>query len=219
MTNAAILAEDPGLRAAVTVAVARALEAPSDWPDAFDTLLRTSFTPFDAALRDPADALADAVAVATASPEAALQTTVRHTRIFIGPSHPLVTPVASAWRPLDPLAPTALLEDCGAHYVEAGLDLSTSVMPVDHAVVQFEFLHYLAWNEAAAGDAENAEAWTLRQSRFWARHMAPWLPEMAQAMVGETRNDPVYAPSADLLAAVVKALDGALQESLAASGA
>ena len=216
MTNAAILAEDPGLRAAVAVSVARAIEAPADWPEAFDTLLRTSFTPFDPALRDPADALADAVGHATASPEAALETTVRHTRIFIGPPHALVMPVASEWRPLDPLAPTALLEKCGAAYAEAGLDLSTSVMPVDHAVVQFEFLHYLAWNEAAAEDADDAEVWTLRQSRFWTQHMAPWLPEMAQALVDETRKDPVYAPSADLLAAVTKALDEALQEPLAA---
>lgn len=216
MTNAAILAEDPGLRAAMTVAVARALEAPADWPDTFDTLLRTSFTPFDAALRDPADALADAIAVATASPEAALQTTVRHTRLFIGPAHPLVTPVASAWRPLDPLAPTALLEACGAAYVEAGLDLSTSVMPVDHVVVQFEFLHYLAWSEATAEDAETAEAWKTRQDRFWARHMAPWLPEMAQALVDETRDDPVYAASADLLLVAVRVLDDALQASVMA---
>ena len=211
MTNAAILAEDPGLRAAVTVAVARALEAPADWPEAFDTLLRSSFTPFDAALRDPADALADAVELATASPEAALQTTVRHTRLFIGPAHPLVTPVASAWRPLDPLAPTALLEECGAAYTEAGLDLSTSMMPVDHAVVQFEFLHYLAWNEATADASEDAEVWNTRQASFWARHMTPWLPEMAQALVDETRDDPVYAASADLLLEVTRVLDDALR--------
>lgn len=216
MTNAALLARDPDLRAAVTVAVARALEAPADWPESFDVLLRTSFTPFDAALRDPADALADAVAPATASPEAALETTVRHTRIFIGPPHALVTPVASEWRPLDPLAPTALLEECGAAYAEAGLDLSTAVMPVDHVVVQFEFLHYLAWTEAAAEDAASAELWKLRQSRFWARHMAPWLPEMSKELVDATKGDPVYAHSAALLAAMTRALDPALQESLPA---
>lgn len=206
MTNAEILADDPGLRAAVCANVARALEAPAAWPTDFDDTLRRVFTPFDPSLRNPADALADAVAGVTTDADA-LGVTVRHTRLFIGPAHPLVTPVASAWRPVDPLAPTALLEDCGAAYAEAGLDLTTGVMPVDHVVVQLEFLHYLAWQEAGAEDAEVATLWHGRQHRFWLRHMAPWLSQMAGALVERAAADAVYAHSGALLLSLCQGLD------------
>lgn len=206
MTNAEILAQDPGLRAAVCATAARALEAPADWPPAFDEMLRSVFTPFDPSLRNPADALADAVADVTTD-AAALAITVRHTRIFIGPAYPMVTPVASAWRPVDPLAPTALLEDCGAAYAEAGLDLTTGVMPVDHVVVELEFLHYLAWQEAGAEDAGTAALWHDRQHRFWTRHMAPWLSEMAEALAVKAAQDAVYSHSGALLLSLCRGLD------------
>jgi DMSO reductase family type II enzyme chaperone len=50
----------------------------------------------------------------------------------------------------------------------------------DHLSVELEFMHFLCFNEASDGDDQLS--WQLAQADFAERHLANWVPQLAQAV-------------------------------------
>jgi DMSO reductase family type II enzyme chaperone len=49
----------------------------------------------------------------------------------------------------------------------------------DHLSVQLEFMHYLCYREAQAGEGPEALSFQLAQADFAARHLVTWVPQLA----------------------------------------
>jgi DMSO reductase family type II enzyme chaperone len=49
----------------------------------------------------------------------------------------------------------------------------------DHLSVELEFMHYLCYREAQAGDEVDALSFQLAQADFSGRHLAGWVPQLA----------------------------------------
>lgn len=52
----------------------------------------------------------------------------------------------------------------------------------DHLSVELEFMHYLCYREAEAGEGGDALSFQLAQADFAARHLASWVPQFAAAV-------------------------------------
>jgi len=62
----------------------------------------------------------------------------------------------------------------------------------DHLSVELEFMHYLCYREAEAGDAGDALSFQLAQADFSRRHLAGWVPQLA-ANVDKLAAGSLYA--------------------------
>jgi DMSO reductase family type II enzyme chaperone len=62
----------------------------------------------------------------------------------------------------------------------------------DHLSVELEFMHYLCYREAQAGNDADALSFQLAQADFSARHLAAWLPTLA-ANVDKIAAGALYA--------------------------
>ncbi len=62
----------------------------------------------------------------------------------------------------------------------------------DHLSVELEFMHYLCYREARAGDDADALSFQLAQADFSARHLAGWVPLLA-ANVDKIAAGSLYA--------------------------
>lgn len=80
-----------------------------------------------------------------------------------------------------------IMEDLVRFYEHFGLKTAPGDHP-DHLCAELEFMHYLAFKEAAALDAgESAEGLPAAQRDFLARHLCRWLPRVAARL--EARSD------------------------------
>jgi DMSO reductase family type II enzyme chaperone len=62
----------------------------------------------------------------------------------------------------------------------------------DHLSVELEFMHYLCYREAQAGDEVDALSFQLAQADFSGRHLAGWVPQLA-ANVDRLAPESLYA--------------------------
>jgi DMSO reductase family type II enzyme chaperone len=62
----------------------------------------------------------------------------------------------------------------------------------DHLSVELEFMHYLCFREAQAGNDADALSFQLAQADFTARHLAQWVPQLA-ANVAQLAAGSLYA--------------------------
>ena len=108
---------------------------------------------------------------------------VEYTRLFIGPSQPVVSPYESVHVDSDEDSPALLMVGPSARavikvYREAGLDMAEGVNePPDHIATEIEFMYYLCRQEAGAwqaSDSAEARTWRQRQRTFAAEHLGAW---------------------------------------------
>lgn len=100
---------------------------------------------------------------------------------------------------------TEVLADLGGFYRAFGL--AESRERADHASVELEFLHVLAYKRAWAlerGEAEHASTCEAAERAFLADHVLRWLPDIAERLRLVGRGSPYGAVGA-LLAAVLRA--------------
>ncbi len=100
---------------------------------------------------------------------------------------------------------TQVLADLGGFYRAFGLEESGE--RGDHASVELEFLHVLAYKTAWAlerGETEHAERCAEVERAFLAEHVLRWLPDVAERLRLVGRGSPYEAVGA-LLAAVLRA--------------
>ncbi len=100
---------------------------------------------------------------------------------------------------------TEVLADLGGFYRAFGL--AESGERGDHASVELEFLHVLAYKRAWAlerGDAEHAERCGEAERAFLAGHVLRWLPDVAERLRVVGRGSP-YEAVGSLLAATLRA--------------
>lgn len=100
---------------------------------------------------------------------------------------------------------TSVLADLGGFYRAFGL--AESGERADHASVELEFLHVLAYKTAWAlerGEREHAERCAEAERAFLAEHVLRWLPDVAERLRLVGRRSP-YAVVGALLAAVLRA--------------
>ncbi len=100
---------------------------------------------------------------------------------------------------------TEILADLGGFYRAFGL--AECRERADHASVELEFLHVLAYKRAWAlerGEAEHASTCEAAERAFLADHVLRWLPEVAERLRAVGRGSPYEAVGA-LLAAVLRA--------------
>ena len=74
----------------------------------------------------------------------------------------------------------------------------------DHLSVELEFMHYLCYREAQAGETAEALSFQLAQADFSARHLAAWLPQLA-ANVDKLAKGSLYARVVDAVRDFVQA--------------
>jgi TorA maturation chaperone TorD len=91
-----------------------------------------------------------------------------------------------------------LVSDLATFYREAGARCGDA-RATDHVSVEFEFMHYLCYQEAVAAPAERV-MWRERQRLFLKNHLMVWVPSFAEALVKQAASP--YC----LLGELVKAL-------------
>ncbi|MFQ5506004.1 MAG: molecular chaperone [Planctomycetota bacterium] len=162
-------------------ALARALGPPSAWDDTLRQAL-------------PAEPgrLAEALELAFEDRESAA---VAHAKLFLGPFQIHAPPYASLY--LDPqrrlMGPVS--EEAARAYAEAGLAPSDGPRDApDHVSHELEFMYFLAFQEATAGEP----VWAERQRRFWRNHLGRWLPDLARA-IARAGLHPFYDALAEFL--------------------
>ncbi len=97
------------------------------------------------------------------------------------------------------------LADLGGFYRAFGLEESGE--RVDHASVELEFLHVLAYKRAWAlehGQAEHAEVCRLAEETFLRDHVLRWLPDVAERLRTVGAGSP-YAEVGRLMGEVLRA--------------
>jgi DMSO reductase family type II enzyme chaperone len=77
--------------------------------------------------------------------------------------------------------PAGLREDIVRFYEYFGYGLETGfAWAPDHLSVEFEFMHYLAFREGENLESDMAASYQLAQFDFCSRHLANWVPELAE---------------------------------------
>jgi len=130
---------------------------------------------------------------------------VDYARLFIGPFEMIASPYGSVY-----LEDSKRLMGDSTLYVqkmyqEAGLSLEAHEAP-DHIALELEFMHFLCFAEAeAAASANNEQVHSLagKQTKFFRKFLASWVPEFCIAIRNGTNND-FYAALADCLESFVK---------------
>ncbi len=73
------------------------------------------------------------------------------------------------------------MEELVRFYNFFGLRISPGVMP-DHVTVELEFMHFLAFKEAEAGDGGDINSYRRAQRDFLQRQLANWWPLLAAGL-------------------------------------
>jgi DMSO reductase family type II enzyme chaperone len=140
---------------------------------------------------------------------------VEYTRLFdvAGSGGPLCPLHGGGYRPDSRMQ---LLQELVRFYNHFGL--TTEAAPArelpDHLVTQLEFLHYLSHQETERLDhGEGADDCRRARRDFLDRHLAPWLPRLAQRLA-QQQAMPYYRTLGDLLARFVR-LETQMQEASA----
>jgi len=175
-------------------ALSRALALPAEWEPTLPEFVRASFRP----LGEPLSGLACGVAAAMEAAGDDLElAAVAHARLFVGPFEILAPPYASLFLDPEQRIMGPVTQQVAEAYAEAGLRPSSGPREApDHITLEFEFMYFLAFQEATTGDA----LWNDRQRRFWQDHLGHWLPDFAAA-IDRSAAHPYYGALADLLAA------------------
>jgi len=85
-------------------------------------------------------------------------------------------------------------------YSEFGLDRSShSVEPLDHIMLELEFMHFLSFKEGEALGKQNNEAgkYLMGQGRFCKNHLLKWVPALCECL-RENARLPFFQLSANL---------------------
>jgi putative dimethyl sulfoxide reductase chaperone len=113
---------------------------------------------------------------------------VDHTRLFVGPSTPVVMPYASFWLTEDATQRHEATMKVLELYAEGGFDIGDDFRELpDHIAAELEFLYLLvfALNHAASDDERSASAALHR--RFINEHLDRWLDGFAAAVAAQAQ--------------------------------
>lgn len=108
--------------------------------------------------------------------------------------------------------PTSTREEIVRFYDFFGFDLQADHQwQPDHLSIELEFLHFLAFREAAAGAGDRSRALRLGQLDFLDRHLIAWVPatadRLAELVAGEaSKRSRGGATAIDYYAALLRAL-------------
>ncbi|MBI2877973.1 MAG: molecular chaperone TorD family protein [Candidatus Tectomicrobia bacterium] len=104
---------------------------------------------------------------------------------------------------------TQLFEELLRFYEFFGLELSPSGRELpDHLTVELEFMHYLTFQEA---QAEDPFPYRLAQRDFLSRHLAHWVPLMAERLAQKTESG-LFARLGEVLCSFTRADLSALEQ-------
>lgn len=107
---------------------------------------------------------------------------VEYVRLF--DYRPACPPCESAYR--INIKRSQLMKDLVECYREAGIECMQSFAP-DHFSVEFEFMHYLAYQEENA-ERKNRHEWREKRREFLENHILKWVPDFCCQMMAEAQN-------------------------------
>ncbi len=196
MSEVAVLGlrEEAVARANVYHTLALSVASPTLWPTTFADEIGPRFSVFGDRVILLSQILADSVEIASTQKEKLI---VAHSQLFVGPYGVGVAPWASMYLDDQKQLMGAVSQFVAEAYAEAGLGPAQGRKDApDHIEHEFEFMYFLAFNEAEARDP----IWEDRQKRFWRGHLSQWLPEFAFSL-RKVAQHPFYGALAELLLA------------------
>ncbi len=172
--------------------LAAALRQPGEWKEDDPLALRQHFEPFGGELAEFAEEVTQEWFAAQEDLE---KCEVAFAKLFLGPFEIMASPYASTY--LDPdqrlMGPVSFY--ASEAYAAAGLEQAGKVREIpDHIVIEMEFMYYLSFELANAG---NPSLLAIK-SRFWSEHLGVWMPKMAE-LISKADLHPFYNSLAKLI--------------------
>jgi TorA maturation chaperone TorD len=138
------------------------------------------------------------------------ETEAEYVRLF--DYRPVCPPYETAYRKR--VKPHQFINELISLYGESGIKCDETMSP-DHISVEFEFMHYLCFKEATAGENEQV-AWKDRQRLFFKDHLSEWIPGMCEKLTRKAKSP--FSLLGELISIIMETETAWLEDTKAASG-